>query len=86
MDLDHDAVVELEETKAAESNLGEHPYRGSVLDPAAADQLVEAGETEGLVARGERGFRRDPLAPARRLDEVPELHVLVTRSLVRPDL
>ena len=85
VDLDDDPVVELEEAQALEADLGEHARRGDVLDPAAADQLLQAAAVERLVTGGECRFGGDPLAPAVGTDEVPDLDVVVTRSLARPD-
>ena len=53
VDLDHDAVIELEEAQLPESDLGQHPRGGDVLDPAAADQLV-AGRSVRRPRRGSR--------------------------------
>ena len=64
VDLDHDAVVELEEAQLPEADLREHARRGDVLDPAAPDQLVEAAAPEGLVAARERRLGGDALPPA----------------------
>ena len=66
VDLDHDAVVELEQAQLPESDLGQHPRGGDVLDPAAPDQLVEAAASEGLVAARESPPRwRCPAASGR---------------------
>ena len=60
VDLDDDPVVELEQPQPPEADLGEHARRGDVLDPAAADQLLQAAALERLVARGERRFGAIP--------------------------
>ena len=64
MDLDDDAVGELEEPETAEADLREHACRGQVLDAAAADQLGNLAAVERLVARGRGRLGGDALAPA----------------------
>ncbi len=85
VDLDHDAVVELEQAQAPEPDLGENTRGGAILDAAAADQLVDSTAVERIVTDGECRLRGDTLTPACRLDEVPDLDVVVARSLPRAD-
>ena len=64
VDLDHDAVAELEQAQAPEPDLGENAGRGAILDAAAADQLVHPAAVERLVTHGECRLGGDALAPA----------------------
>src|SRR4051812_21226547 len=85
IDVDHDAVVELEQSQPPEPDLGQHTRGGGILDPAASDQLVEAATTEGLVATRDRRLRGDALPPAVGSHEVADLDVVVARALAGPD-
>ena len=85
MDLDDDAVIELEEAEKAKADLGENPRGGRILNPTAADQLIDAATFEGLISCCDRCLCRYAFAPPRRLDEVAELEpsiLLVWSSIV----